>query len=86
MLFMVDLRIDIRTKEMLNITPCKPTFTLIKMTIFSSNFFSDLKLGIFLKKLVKKDTFWRWEYNPITAIKSAKNKPWVPSDNVCIKS
>ena len=41
---------------------------------FSSNFFSDLKLGIFLQKLEKKDTFWHWEYNPITAIKSAKNK------------
>ena len=40
-----------------------------------SSFFSDLKLGIFLQKLGKKDTFWHWEYNPITAIKSAKNKP-----------
>ena len=37
--------------------------------------FSDLKLGISLQKLGKKDTFWHWEYNPITAIKSAKNKP-----------
>ena len=52
----------------------KPTFTMIKMTIFL-HFFSDLKLGIFLQKLGKKDTFWHWEYNPITAIKFAKNKP-----------
>ena len=28
MLFIVDLRIDIRTKEMLNITPCKELTSL----------------------------------------------------------
>ena len=25
----------------------------------------------------KKDTFWHWEYNPITAIKSMENKPCI---------
>ena len=47
---------------------------MIKVMIFLQFFFSDLKLGIFHRKLGKKDTFWHWEYNPITAIKSAKNK------------
>ena len=28
-----------------------------------------MKLGIFLQKLGKKDTFWHWEYNPVMAIK-----------------
>ena len=44
--------------------------------------FANLKLGVFLRKLGKKDTFWHWEYNRITAIKSAKNKPWVGIPNL----
>ena len=55
---------------MLNIQQFKPTFTMIKMMILLC-----LKLGIFLQKLGKKDTFWHGEYNPITAIESTKNKP-----------
>ena len=29
----------------------------------------------FSSKNWEKDTFWHWEYNPITATKLAKNKP-----------
>ena len=35
------------------------------------------EIGNFPPKIGKKDTFWHWEYNRITAIKSAKNKPWM---------
>ena len=52
----------------------KPTFTLIKMMIYLRIFFW-FEIGNFPPKIGKKNTFWHWEYDPITAIKSAKNKP-----------
>ena len=53
----------------------KLTFTRQK-TIICGTFFQ-LEFGNFPPKIGKKDTIWCWEYNRITAIKSAKNKPWL---------
>ena len=49
--------------------------TMIKMMTFL-NFFFWFEIGNYPPTIGKKDTFWHWEYNPITAIKSTKNKPW----------
>ena len=38
MSFMVDLRIDIRTKEMLNITPCKECCLRLPFTVIGPPF------------------------------------------------
>ena len=55
----------------------EPIFTMIKMMIFLQFLFL-FEIGNFPLKIGKKDTFWHWEYNQITAIKLAKNKPCFP--------
>ena len=57
----------------------KQTFTRQIDDLFSN--LLRFERGIFLRKLGKKDTFWHGEYNRITAIKSAKNKPWSQNEN-----
>ena len=50
-----------------------------KMAIFCyffSRFFLFLELGIFLFKLGKKHTFWHWEHDRISVIKTGQKKPW----------
>ena len=51
-----------------------------KMVIFCyffSRFFLFLELGIFLFKLGKKHTFWHWEHDRITVIKTGQKNPGV---------
>ena len=50
-----------------------------KMAIFCyflSRFFLFLELGIFLFKLGKKHTFWHWEHDRISVIKTGQKKTW----------
>ena len=50
-----------------------------KMAIFCyffSRFFLFLELGIFLFKLGKKHTFWHWEHDRISVVKTGQKKPW----------
>ena len=50
-----------------------------KMAIFCyffSHFFLFLELGIFLFKLGKKHTFWHWEHDRISVVKTGQKKPW----------
>ena len=42
---------------------------------FSSVFFLFLELGIFLFKLGKKHTFWHWEHDRISVVKTGQKKP-----------
>ena len=59
-----------------------------KMAIFCyffSRFFLFLELGIFLFKLGKKHTFWHWEHDRISVVKTGQKKPWpihVPFGNI----
>ena len=49
-----------------------------KMAIFCyffSRFFLFLELGIFLFKLGKKHTFWHWEHDRISVVKTGQKKP-----------
>ena len=51
-----------------------------KMAIFCyffSRFFLFLELGIFLFKLGKKHTFWHWEHDRISVVKTGQKKPWL---------
>ena len=43
--------------------------------IFSPVFFLFLELGIFLFKLGKKLTFWHWEHDRISVVKTGQKKP-----------
>ena len=56
--------------------PFKANFysTVHKTMIILFTFFQ-LEIGNFPPKIGEKDTFWRWDNNQITAIKSTKNKP-----------
>ena len=51
-----------------------------KPTLSGHQFFFHLKLGICSKNW-GKDNFWHWEFNRITAIKLAKNKPYIGMEN-----
>ena len=44
---------------------------------FFSRFFLFLELGIFLFKLGKKHTFWHWEHDLISVVKTGQIKPWL---------
>ena len=49
-----------------------------KMAIFCyffSRFFLFLELGIFLFKLGKKHTFWHWEHDRISVVKTGQKNP-----------
>ena len=51
-----------------------------KMAIFCfffSRFFLFLELGIFLFKLGKKHTFWHWEHDRISVVKTGQKKPCI---------
>ena len=43
--------------------------------IFSPVFFLFLELGIFLFKFGKKHTFWHWEHDRISVVKTGKKNP-----------
>ena len=55
----------------------------LKKWMICFRIFSRLEIGNFPQKIGKKDTFWHWDYNRITAIKSAKNKPCNGLENIC---
>ena len=45
---------------------------------FFSRFFLFLELGIFLFKLGKKHTFWHWEHDRISVVKTGQKNPALP--------